>query len=98
MRKYLVRSILDASYVLFGYFWLYLHLIFLSLKAVLTPLQGFLNTLVYGWTRKSFRLASRSRGDINNRIMPTQPEMISSEIMTDDSRQPPTIFESRTSE
>jgi len=35
------------------FYWLYL------LQAILTPLQGFFNTIVYGWTRRSFRRASR---------------------------------------
>ena len=29
----------------------------LLLQAILAPLQGFLNALVYGWTRKEFRKA-----------------------------------------
>ena len=29
------------------------------LQAILTPLQGFFNTIVYGWTRRTFRKASR---------------------------------------
>ncbi|KXJ28987.1 transmembrane protein 116 [Exaiptasia diaphana] len=37
------------------------------MQSVSAPLQGFLNSIVYGWTRKSFRRATRSRNDAAQR-------------------------------
>ena len=33
--------------------------LFFIFQAVVTPLQGFFNTIVYGWSRRSFRHATR---------------------------------------
>ncbi|XP_066928984.1 transmembrane protein 116-like [Clytia hemisphaerica] len=46
------------------------------LQAVLTPLQGFFNTIVYGWSRRSFREATRQSLSSSQMFVPT-PEFTS---------------------
>ena len=48
-----VIVLLDACYVI--------HLSSLFLQAIFSPLQGFLNAIVYGWSRREFRRAVANR-------------------------------------
>ena len=43
---------------------------------MLTPLQGFFNTIVYGWSRRSFREATRQSLSSSQMFVPT-PEFTS---------------------
>lgn len=56
---------------LIDYFWLYV------LQAFLTPLQGFFNTIVYGWSRRSFREAIRQSITPSTQLYVPTPEFSS---------------------
>lgn len=46
------------------------------IEGFLTPMQGFLNSLVYGWTRRSFRSAGQNRMSYRRPLVP--PDFIGS--------------------
>ncbi|XP_067685223.1 transmembrane protein 116-like [Haliotis asinina] len=55
----------QTDFMMRKYFWLYL------LQALLGPLQGFLNCIIYGWKREQFRRALSENSSLTSTNMPS---------------------------